>query len=224
MAITVGGVEVGSVTVNGAVADTVTVNGVEAWTNLAPGSVTIDYDGHTFTGSGADAVVNMTAGAGTILLPSGVKSLSLCMCGGGSIGSGICPTSGEMQGGYAGLTVSTEITEGLDAEIAFVVADRIVDLALDGNPSTFGTNYALGGTGSVCLTDGYLGDGAEKVSCGGTFYDGVKVSGSYIYWGGEASAFANGASDGDGETTPRVGAGSVLGQSGGSYGGIKITW
>lgn len=182
------------------------------WQNMAPpGS-------ETFTASG------------TFIVPAGYTEVTVCMCGGGGSGGYYDPHIAWSGGGYAGGIVSQVVT-GLTGGQEVVVTigsggarHSTHGVGNSGTPSFFGVVEAAAGGGGGYGS--YVGRGASRTTCGGTFNDGMY---EYVgYEGGQAGAFGNGGNAGtnDGGIGAGGGAGYAysLPSGAGGRGQCVISW
>lgn len=173
--------------VNGVEIKNIIANGVLVWSKKAPAG------SQTFTASG------------TFVVPEGYTEVSICMCGGG--GSGSQYNTNFAGGGHAGQVISQTVAVTPGESISVVIGSGGASgpasgtyYGSAGGNSSFKGIIALGGAGGVYGSGSghYMGNGSSKVSCGGTFNDGIQGTyGSWIAGGGEAGAFGNGGRGGN---------------------------
>lgn len=177
--------------VNGVEIKNIIANGVLVWTKKAPAG------SQTFTASG------------TFIVPEGYTEVSICMCGGG--GSGAQLNEVSTGGGHAGQIISQTVVVTPGESISVVIGAGAPSGPQTGNyngtaggNSSFKGVTALGGVGGV--SGHYMGNGASRITCGGTFSDGVKATyGSWTGGGGEAGAFGNGGRGGNNTVASQAG-------------------
>ena len=148
---------------------------------------------------------------GTFLVPAGVTSVRLCGVGGGGGGS----TTNTLGGASGEVASSMDVVVVPGETIIVTIGDGGISDTV-GEDSSFGTVILQGGAPGA-----HQGEGAERVTCGGTKTDGILVN---TFYGGQASPFSNGG-DGegvDGEFGSGGGAGSVGGTGG--VGRITVRW
>lgn len=212
------GATITDVVANGSTINQIYENGELVWDRQSP--------------SGSEI---FTAG-GAFIVPFGYSEVSICMIGAG--GAGVSGSLGGNGGGYAGDIVSQTIT-GLSSGQSITVTIGVggASSAAAGSASSFGATSASGGAGgaysATSTNTPYLGNGASRVTCGGTYNDGTRYyfDSSNIAWGGQAG-FGNGGSCNPTTGVPTsggvgAGGGASFGNptiGSGGRGECRVTW
>lgn len=153
---------------------------------------------------------------GIFTVPAGVDNVTICMIGGGGSGRGALDTEGtgeKANGGSAGEVVSVQhsVTPGanIDVTVGEGGAGAHQSTGNDGTASIFDTLMASGG-----IQASHNGNGAERITCYDTAYDGIRlVSGNTEARGGQAG-FGKGG-NGKMGSNAQVGEAGLLGAGGG---------
>lgn len=204
-------------------ADKIMLGGDEVWSKIIPSGEEI------FTSDGIFTV------------PGGVNTVTVCMIGGGGSGQGMAAVASghKTAGGGAGEVISLlhPVTAGafIDVTVGQGGAGVKNGIGNNGTSSNFDTLTASGGVKSS-----YNGNGAERITCYDTAYDGNRaVNGNEEARGGQAG-FGKGG-DGKIGSNVQTGEAGLLGAGGGGclanggvapngYGGnggnglVKISW
>lgn len=194
-------VDSGNFQFDGITPDKVYFNGAEVWTNKAPAG------SQTFTSSG------------TFTVPQGYTEVTICMCGGGGSGASTNAYEGQVAGGgSAGQVISQSVTVTSGQEISVVIGGgggAVGGAGVNGSSggsSSFAAITASGGAGGILnrsspSNPSYNGVGSSRTTCGGTFNDGLKYHGGFMYAGsdyysgGQAGAFGNGGNGATAQNT-----------------------
>jgi len=140
-------------------------------------------------------------------VPTNITEVMLCGGGGGGGGA----TTSTM-GGEAGALVSNFKMAVTPGDVLDVVIGDGGAAGSNGGETSFHTLSVAGG-----LAGAHAGDGARRVSCGGTYYDGQTLGGDF---GGQAGIRGNG---GDAHDPGEGGSGGGANASGGK-GWLIVTY
>ncbi len=158
--------------------------------------------------------------SGDWIVPDDVSSITVCIIGGGKGGQGLGDQlSGDYAyGGTSGDIISSDLTVTPGETISIIIgvggdggtsSDTTIVDGQDGQSTVFGSYItAVGGTAT------YMGQGAARSTCKGTFYDGTYLNFSR---GGQAGLGNGGNGDRvySPEVTPPQRSNGTLGSGGG---------